>query len=276
MYGYVYKTTNLINSKIYIGQHKSEIFDDNYFGSGKYLKNAINKYGEDNFTIEVIEWAEDKNSLNVLEKRWIRFYRNQNYVMYNIADGGEGGDVFSGLSDTDKKKRNEKLRRNSYFSTVSGEESKEMHKRAWKTRRLNGNDKFSAEYRQKLSIAHNGHKVSDDTKKKLSDANRGKKLTDEHKKKIQASNVGKHSMSLENRKKMSERAKLRVGKTNPFYGKHHLADTKEKIGSFNKERFRNKIWINNGVINKRIERNDLENYLSNGFIEGRIKWKNEC
>lgn len=110
----------------------------------------------------------------------------------------------------------------------------------------------------------------------MSDANRGKKLTDEHKKKIQASNIGKHSMSSENKKKMSARAKLRVGKTNPFYGKQHSADTKEKIGSYNKERFRNKIWINNGVINKRVERNDLENYLSNGFIEGRIKWKNEC
>ncbi len=276
MYGYVYITTNLINNKIYIGQHKSETFDSEYIGSGKYLKNAVNKYGRNNFSVEVIEWAENKYILNLLEKRWIRFYRKRNYVMYNIADGGEGGDVFSGLSDTDKKKRNEKLRKNSYFSTVSGEESKEMHKRAWKTRRLNGNDKFSAEYRQKLSIAHNGHKVSDDTKKKLSDANRGKKLTDEHKKKIQASNVGKHSMSAENRKKMSECAKLRVGKTNPFYGKHHSADTKEKIGSFNKGRFRNKIWINNGVINKRVDRNDLENYLLNGFTKGRIKWKNEC
>lgn len=276
MYGYVYITTNLINNKIYIGQHKSETFDSEYIGSGKYLKNAVNKYGRNNFSVEVIEWAENKYILNLLEKRWIRFYRKRNYVMYNIADGGEGGDVFSGLSAADKKRRNEKLRKNSYFSTVSGEESKEMHKRAWKTRRLNGNDKFSAEYRQKLSNAHKGYKVSDDTKKKLSDANRGKKLTDEHKKKIRTSNIGKHSMSPENKKKMSERAKLRVGKANSFYGKHHSSYTKKKIGSYNKERFSNKIWINNGVINKRVERDTLENYLSNGFIQGRIKWKNEC
>lgn len=276
MYGYVYITTNLINNKIYIGQHKSETFDPNYIGSGKYLRNAINKYGRNNFSVEVVEWAENKYLLNLLEKRWIRFYRKRDYVMYNIADGGEGGDVFSGLSDADKKRRNEKLSKNSYFSTVSGDESKKMHERAWETRRLNGNDTFSFEYREKLSEAHKGHKVSDVTRKRLSDVNRGKKLTDEHKKKIQVSNIGKHFMSPENKKRMSERAKLRVGKDNPFYGKQHSAKTKEKIGSYNRERFKSKIWINNGMVNKRVDISDLENYLMSGFVKGRIKWKNEC
>lgn len=43
MYGYIYKTTNLINNKIYIGQHKHEKFDIKYFGSGYALVNAIKK-----------------------------------------------------------------------------------------------------------------------------------------------------------------------------------------------------------------------------------------
>lgn len=274
MYGYVYKTTNLINGKIYIGQHKSETFDDVYLGSGKYLKNAINKYGENNFIVEVIEWAEDKNSLNVLEKRWIRFYRNKNCAMYNIADGGEGGDVFTGLSDIDKKRITEKLRKNSYFATISKEDSKKMRERAWETRRKNGNDKFSLEYRKKLSDAHKGHVVSDTTKEKLSKINTGKKLTDEHKKKISVSNIGKHIMTPENRERMSEYAKLRTKDKNSFYGKHHSEETKKKIGSYNKERFKNKVWINNGVTNKRVDITELENYLLNGFKEGRISWKN--
>lgn len=45
MYGYIYQTTNLINGKVYIGQHMSESFDANYYGSGKWLKRAIAKYG---------------------------------------------------------------------------------------------------------------------------------------------------------------------------------------------------------------------------------------
>jgi len=43
MYGYIYKTTNLINNWIYIGQKKKIKFDHNYYGSGIHLKNAINK-----------------------------------------------------------------------------------------------------------------------------------------------------------------------------------------------------------------------------------------
>ena len=45
MYGYIYKTTNLINGKIYIGQHKSEEYDSSYYGSGKLIRRAIEKYG---------------------------------------------------------------------------------------------------------------------------------------------------------------------------------------------------------------------------------------
>ena len=43
----IYKTTNLINGKIYIGMSKNK--KENYLGSGIYLKYAIDKYGKENF-----------------------------------------------------------------------------------------------------------------------------------------------------------------------------------------------------------------------------------
>jgi hypothetical protein len=49
-YGYIYKTTNLINGKIYIGQHKG-CLSSHYIGSGKLIRWAINKYGKRNFRI---------------------------------------------------------------------------------------------------------------------------------------------------------------------------------------------------------------------------------
>lgn len=98
MYGYIYKTTNLLNGKIYIGKKKGK-FTENYKGSGKYLKNSINKYGEENFKVEVIEYCETLEEQNKKEKYWITYYKNQNAEIYNIADGGDGGDIFSCLPE---------------------------------------------------------------------------------------------------------------------------------------------------------------------------------
>ena len=55
MYGYVYKITNKANDKIYVGQHKSDHFDERYFGGGAIIASAVNKYGKENFDREILE-----------------------------------------------------------------------------------------------------------------------------------------------------------------------------------------------------------------------------
>lgn len=89
MYGYIYKTTNLINGRIYIGQHKHDKWDNKYYGSGKILISAIKKYGIKNFKCELIECCETKQEMNNREKYWIKFYSKTNNC-YNITEGGEG------------------------------------------------------------------------------------------------------------------------------------------------------------------------------------------
>ena len=75
-YGYVYKTTNLINNKIYIGQHKwtGHEIDPKYLGSGKILKEAIKTYGKENFKCEILEWCESFDELNKRERYWEKFH----------------------------------------------------------------------------------------------------------------------------------------------------------------------------------------------------------
>lgn len=88
---YIYLTTNLINGKKYIGQHTGQI-NDSYLGSGVVLVKAIEKYGKENFTKEILEICE-KEELDEKEKYWIAYYNaleDDNY--YNQTEGGQKGD----------------------------------------------------------------------------------------------------------------------------------------------------------------------------------------
>ena len=85
MYGYIYKTTNLINGKIYIGQHKSEEYDSSYYGSGKLIRRAIEKYGIENFSNTVLCCCDSKQELNKMEKQLIKNYNSRDIkIGYNI------------------------------------------------------------------------------------------------------------------------------------------------------------------------------------------------
>lgn len=92
MEAYVYKITNLVNGKIYLGVHISNEFDPTYYGSGKLIKRAIEKYGKENFTIEVLEEFDDIDLAFDYEHYVIDELDAVNDDMYyNLAPGGHGG-----------------------------------------------------------------------------------------------------------------------------------------------------------------------------------------
>ena len=95
----IYKITNLINGKIYVG--KSVRNPKNYFGSGKLIKQAINKYGISSFTKEILEVCETLDQLSNREKFWIKELGSQ-HRGYNIAEGGTGGDTTSNHPNRDE------------------------------------------------------------------------------------------------------------------------------------------------------------------------------
>ena len=99
MYGYIYKRQNKLNQKIYIGQHKhikEEVtLDKSYHGSGTIFKNALEKYGEENFTYELIDSAESPEELNEKEIYWINFYNSLTPNGYNLTKGGLGTPGFT-------------------------------------------------------------------------------------------------------------------------------------------------------------------------------------
>lgn len=89
MVGYIYKTTNKVNGMIYIGQHICSYFDRRYRGSGTLFKQALEEHGWDNFTTELLCWAETVDKLSELERAYIDAHRGM--PGYNLAGGGSAG-----------------------------------------------------------------------------------------------------------------------------------------------------------------------------------------
>ena len=92
---FIYKVTNNITGKVYIG--KKEILDDwnSYYGSGKIIKRSLKKYGKENFTKEIIEECKTKQELNKRERYWIQKLNTLYPNGYNIMYGGNGGDILT-------------------------------------------------------------------------------------------------------------------------------------------------------------------------------------
>jgi len=87
---FVYKTTNLLNNKFYIGAHQTEDINDNYLGSGVVLNKAIKKYGKENFKREILLICENAEEMFNEEKKLINSFLG-NELCYNIKYGGIGG-----------------------------------------------------------------------------------------------------------------------------------------------------------------------------------------
>lgn len=138
----IYKITNLLNGKVYVGQTTKELrvrLYNHRNNKRSLISKALNKYGEDNFKIEIIDTATSKEDLDEKEMYWIQFYNCIAPKGYNLTLGGEGT-VGYHLS----------------------EETKEKISNANKGRRM------TDEARKAISIGHIGLKVSEETKMKMS------------------------------------------------------------------------------------------------------------
>lgn len=67
----LYRITNLLNGKMYVGKHITKDLNDRYMGSGLILKRAIKKYGRENFRKEWLMFCEDEDELNYMERVFV-------------------------------------------------------------------------------------------------------------------------------------------------------------------------------------------------------------
>jgi len=221
----VYKLTNKVNGKIYVGQTRFSLdkrFKDHIYGinagARKHLplNRALKKYGGDHFKKEVLCECASLDDLDVAETAFIYYYNSLAPNGYNVKEGGQRRYCVSisarkALSESAKKRGiHPNFAQNRGKKTFLGRKhSKESKEKI----RIKAKERY-------LSAPHpcTGKKLSQETKNKISQAHKGKKLSEEHKRKIARTNRPsgwKHTE--ESRKKIAEKAKIRKNKARGPY-----------------------------------------------------------
>ncbi len=215
---YIYKITNKLNSKIYIGRSKNALKrfkehislskrpKDKKFSS---IHRALNKYGQDNFIFEIIEVIDVgiHSNFELAKSReiyWISFFKTQiKKFGYNLTAGGDGA---LNISEESKQKRRRKML----------------------------GRKYSEEHRLKISIGNTGKTLSQSVKDKISIKNSGKN-----------NGMFERIISDESRKKMSFFQSKRIRKPLSEEHKQKIRNAKQKQDMS----FRISIEIKNEIIN---------------------------
>ena len=207
----IYRTTNLINGKTYVGQHRFENVNDSYLGSGTLIRQAVTKYGIRSFKKEIIIFGDfTQEQIDKFERCMIFFERLNSKAEYNIANGGNG--VGKHSDETRRKISESKTGKKVIFS--------DEHKRRL-SEALKGN-KPSEASKEKNRQAHLGKKLgphSESTKRKISESHKGDKNP----------MFGKH-LSDETKRKLSDKLK---GENNPMFGKPFSEEHKRKLSENN-------------------------------------------
>jgi len=190
MHYLIYKITNKLDNKIYVGKHKTENKNDNYYGSGLLLNRAMNKHGRKFFSKEILMECSSEAEMNQKESDIVDALFISRDDTYNVKLGGPGGFDFIN-----------KCGKNIYenHSKISRENVKIAHMSFLE--KLNFDAEFKEEWKAKISAKVKLNRVI------FGNPFSGEHHTDATKKRISKSMQGKHS-----------------GKKNPNYGNRWITD----------------------------------------------------
>lgn len=131
MHHIIYKTTNNLNGKYYIGAHKTDNLEDGYLGSGKTIIKAIKKYGKESFTREILFEASSEDEMYQKEAEFVDETIVNDPFSYNLKLGGSS---------------------NFYYVNKNGLNHK-SNQHLKHAKKLQANTEYAAIFSQKMSVA---------------------------------------------------------------------------------------------------------------------------
>jgi hypothetical protein len=246
----IYQTTNLVNNKVYIGAHSTDDINDSYIGSGTNINRAIEKYGRESFTKTVLCVFKTPSEMFAKEKEIVtpEFLKKAN--VYNIVEGGYGG---YNKGSTGLK----------HIHHPGTQERCAVHPNALDKMLANGWELgFLKSWVEGKIYVHK------DGKKKV----------------IEISKLDAFLSEGWSRGIPVSPTKGKAWIYNPVLNEYSMCDIEELNEKLSNGWIKKKwgpikkgaMWVNNGKKNLRIDKEELKNYINDGWIKGMLttRWNN--
>jgi hypothetical protein len=243
----VYQATNLINNKIYVGAHSTDELNDNYYGSGTNIARAIEKYGKESFKKDILHIFENPEEMFSKEKEIVTPEFLKRPDVYNIVEGGYGGynKGATGLKHLHHVETNEQC-------AVHPNAVDKMLKEGWKLG-------FLKTWHEGKIYVHKSNK-----KKVIEPSDLDYFLANGWVKGLPISPTSGKVWIFN-----PETEEYRLCKQHELETKLSTGWVKKKWSPIKK----GVSWVNNGSTNLRVDQDQLDNYISNGWSKGMITIK---
>lgn len=215
----VYQTTNLVNGKIYVGQHKTiKGSKDYYIGSGSLIRQAIKKYGHENFKCEILHEFDTREEAAEMEALIV----NEDFIarpdVYNLMVGGNGP---GGKGRKLSQEHIDAIR----ASKLGVPRSEEMKRKMSATRKL----------------------------RKIPSPNKGKSLSNEHKAALRKAKLGKPGPPMPESTRIALRKSNSVPRSEEFKSKFKKKLLIDGVLYNSCSEVANKFGISNGLVTHRLK-----------------------
>lgn len=261
-------TTNTVNGKRYIGQHRSEVFDTTYLGSGVLLLRAVNKYGKEKFKIEILVECDSCEELNQQEYKFVEDYNAcKDSQFYNVAVGGYMGSNYEGMSPERKQEVIDKWK-HSYNSRTEEEKQQTIEK--WRVSCSQQSLEKKSEISRKLSTS--GKLAQRSLSEEQMKAKLEKAAKTRASRPIEESQRVSNNYTQANIRRWQNMTEQQLAARTETYKATRGKQTQEQRDSFSKkckEEYANRVWIHKGTKIKHVLNSDVESYLMDGFTFGR-------